>query len=38
MLRVLRLEVAVYNVYITDQFQTTFAKGGGGIHSKGDFE
>ncbi len=31
MLRVLRLEVIVYNVYITNQFQTTsFAGGGGG--------
>jgi hypothetical protein len=29
-LRVLRLEVSVYNVYITNQFQTTFAQGGGG--------
>jgi hypothetical protein len=29
-LRVLRLEVSVYNVYITDQFQTTFTRGGGG--------
>jgi hypothetical protein len=27
---VLRLEVSVYNVYITDQFQTTFARGRGG--------
>jgi hypothetical protein len=25
-LRVLRLEVSVYNVYITNQFQTTFAQ------------
>jgi hypothetical protein len=23
-------EVSVYNVYITNQFQTTFARGGGG--------
>ncbi len=31
-LRVLRLEVSVYHVYITNQFQTTFARrGGGGI-------
>jgi hypothetical protein len=30
MLRVLRLEVSVYNVYITNQFQSTFAQGGGG--------
>jgi hypothetical protein len=29
-LRVPRLEVSVYNVYITNQFQTTFAQGGGG--------
>jgi hypothetical protein len=29
-LRVIRLEVSVYNVYITKQFQTTFARGGGG--------
>ncbi len=29
-LRVLRLEISVYNVYITNQFQTTFARGGGG--------
>jgi hypothetical protein len=29
-LRVLRLEVSVYNVYITNKFQTTFAQGGGG--------
>jgi hypothetical protein len=29
-LRVLRLEVSVYNVYITNQFQTTFAQKGGG--------
>ncbi len=29
-LRVLRLEVSVYNVYITNQFQTTFSAGGGG--------
>jgi hypothetical protein len=29
-LRVLRLEVSMYNVYITNQFQTTFAQGGGG--------
>ncbi len=28
-LRVLRLEVSVYNVYITNQFQTTFAQGEG---------
>ncbi len=27
-LRVFRLEVSVYNVYITNQFQTTFAQGG----------
>jgi hypothetical protein len=29
-LRFLTLEVSVYNVYITNQFQTTFARGGGG--------
>jgi hypothetical protein len=29
-LRVLRLEVSVYNVHITNQFQTTLLKGGGG--------
>jgi hypothetical protein len=29
-LRVLRLEVSGYNVYITIQFQTTFAGGGAG--------
>ncbi len=29
-LRVRRLEVSVYNVYITNHFQTTFAHGGGG--------
>ncbi len=29
-LRVLRLDVSVYNVYVTNQFQTTFALGGGG--------
>jgi len=26
-LRILRLEVSVYNVYITNQYQTTFAGG-----------
>ncbi len=31
-MRVLRLEVYVYNVYITNQFQTTFAwVGAGGV-------
>jgi hypothetical protein len=30
-LRVFRLEVSVYNFYITNQFQTTFAQGGGGV-------
>jgi hypothetical protein len=25
-----RLEVSIYNVYITNKFQTTFARGGGG--------
>ncbi len=29
-LTVLRLEVSVYNVYMTNQFQATFAEGGGG--------
>ncbi len=29
-LKVLGLEVSVYNVYITYQFQTTFSRGGGG--------
>ncbi len=29
-LRVLRLEVSIQNVDITNQFQTTFAPGGGG--------
>ncbi len=29
-LRFLRLEVSVYNVYVTNQFQTTFCSGGGG--------
>jgi hypothetical protein len=29
-LRVLRLEVSVNNVYITNQFETTFAQVGGG--------
>jgi hypothetical protein len=29
-LRFLRLEVSVYNVYITNQFQATFASSGGG--------
>jgi hypothetical protein len=29
-LRVLRLEVSVYDVYVTNQFHTTFARGGGG--------
>jgi hypothetical protein len=28
-MNVLRLEVSVYNVYITIQFQTTFSQGGG---------
>jgi hypothetical protein len=28
-LRVLRLEVSVYNVYITNQFKATFVRGGG---------
>ncbi len=29
-MKVLRLEVSVYNVYIASQFQTTFAQVGGG--------
>jgi hypothetical protein len=29
-LTVLRLQVSVYNVYVTNQFQTTFALGWGG--------
>jgi hypothetical protein len=29
-LRIVRLEVSIYDVYITNQFQTTFAHGGGG--------
>ncbi len=29
-LRVFRLEVSLYNVCITNQFQTTFAQGGAG--------
>jgi hypothetical protein len=29
-LRILRLEVSEYNVYIANQFQTTFAQWGGG--------
>jgi hypothetical protein len=34
-LRVLtRLEVSVYNVYIKNQFQTTFAQEGGGGRGK----
>jgi hypothetical protein len=40
-LRVLSLEVSVYNVYITNLFQTTFAQGGRGVIksvSKGDCE
>jgi hypothetical protein len=37
-LRVLRLEVSVYNVNITNPFQTTFAKGRGKIRSRGDCE
>jgi len=45
-LKVLRLEVSVYNIYILSQFQTTFARvgglrgWGGGVKSvsRGDFE
>jgi hypothetical protein len=32
-LRVLRLQVSVYNVYIINQFQSTVLKGGGGVKS-----
>jgi hypothetical protein len=34
-LRVLRLEVSVYNIYITNKFHTTFARAGrgGGVKS-----
>jgi hypothetical protein len=41
-LKVLRLEVSIYNVYITNYFQTTFAQGGGEsalevtVNSKGE--
>jgi hypothetical protein len=40
---VLRLEVSVYNIFITNQFQTTFARGCGGgggsnIRSRTDCE
>jgi hypothetical protein len=40
MLRVLRLEVSLYNVFITNQFQTTFAQRGEGVKSvsRGDCE
>jgi hypothetical protein len=33
-------KVSVYNVYITNQFQPTFAQGGGGVKSisRGDCE
>ncbi len=39
-LRVLRLEVSVYKVYITNQFQTTFDQSEGGVKSisRGDCE
>jgi hypothetical protein len=39
-LRVLRLEVSVYNVHTTNQFQTTFAQGGEWVKSviRGDCE
>jgi hypothetical protein len=39
--RVLRLEVSLYNAFITNQFQTNFAWGGGGggkSVSRGDCE
>jgi hypothetical protein len=32
-LRVFRIEVAVYYVYIANQFQNTFAQGEGGVKS-----
>jgi hypothetical protein len=32
-LRFLRLEVSIYNVYITNQFQTTFAQRGEGEYN-----
>jgi hypothetical protein len=32
----LRLEVSVYNVYSTNQFQTTFAQVGGGVGGGGE--
>jgi hypothetical protein len=35
-LRVLRLEVSVYKICSTNQFQTTFAQRGGGSNSVGD--
>ncbi len=37
-LRVLRLEVSVYNVYITNQFQTTLQGGGRGGGCKNPLE
>ncbi len=39
-LRVLRFEVSVYNVYITNQLQSIFSPGGGGVKSvsRGDCE
>jgi hypothetical protein len=37
-LRVLRLEVSVYNAYITNQFQHHFFSRGGGSDSRGDCE
>jgi hypothetical protein len=39
-LRVLRLQVSVYNVYITNQFQPAFTQGGRGVKSvsRGDSE
>jgi hypothetical protein len=40
-LKVFRLEVSAYNVHITNQFQPTFAGGGGGgvkSWSRGDCE
>ncbi len=39
-MKVLRVEVSVYNVYITNQFQSTFAQEGRGVKSftRGDGE
>jgi hypothetical protein len=34
-LRVIRVEISVNNIYITNQFQPTFPQGGGGVNSLG---